>query len=511
MKKFLLILVLFLAMFDASAQVQTVTVTLTVTNTPITNSAITVNGSTRIWTNLPPNAPSGFISTTNSIGGSATNMFNAFAANPFTGTRLGFSSSNVVTLLGSPGQAMTVTVLSNWLTFSYATNYSTNQTPVLIPVSAYQSSIAQTNVATQIVAGVNSYAQNTFVLLVIPHNLASDVFSNGVISGAVLTNGTLTNCTAYALTNINAVLTNGTLTNCFDYGETSVNPVTTNLVNYGNAISSRGSAVGAEQYGFSSTATFGNSTAVGTASDAAALDASAFGAASYASSNYSTAIGALSEATNTRSTALGTGALAFGVNGLAIGYASGNTGFQSTVIGAQATDNGHTNSTALGFSAACTLDNQVMLGASGISVFVNNNATVLGNLTVAGVQTNGTFDGTNFQRGSMSFQQVANTSLANGNNADVVTGKAVYLKVSGPSGAFGLVGLVGGNDGRHLIIQNSTGQVLTILNESGLESTTVNRILTGTAGTLTITNNPGFAELIYDAALSRWCVVSVSP
>jgi hypothetical protein len=75
--------------------------------------------------------------------------------------------------------------------------------------------------------------------------------------------------------------------------------------------------------------------------------------------------------------------------------------------------------------------------------------------------TNGTGGGTiladRFELKSVMYNTTNNTSLANGNNADVATGLGVIVAVSGPTAAFTINGMAGGVDGRYVILRNSTG------------------------------------------------------
>lgn len=127
---------------------------------------------------------------------------------------------------------------------------------------------------------------------------------------------------------------------------------------------------------------------------------------------------------------------------------------------------------------------------------------------LVGTGTNLTLTGTNTVNSILDFSPFANTSLANGANAAVSVGTNVYVKVSGPSSAFTLNGIANGISGRMIVIQNSTGQSMTIANDSGVEPVSANRIYTGAGGDLTLTNNPLFVTFIYDSALGHWNVAS---
>ncbi len=118
--------------------------------------------------------------------------------------------------------------------------------------------------------------------------------------------------------------------------------------------------------------------------------------------------------------------------------------------------------------------------------------------------------GTNRFDYAVSFSKTNIVSLANGAN-DLDPGLRAYLKVSGPTAAYSIDKIDKGWDGRRLLIQKTDSYTMTIPNNSGsgvLGDSA--KILTGTGGTLTVTNNPGFVELIYDSDTSRWGVIRTS-
>jgi len=78
------------------------------------------------------------------------------------------------------------------------------------------------------------------------------------------------------------------------------------------------------------------------------------------------------------------------------------------------------------------------------------------------------------------------------------------LRVTGPTGAFSIGGLTGGENARRLVIFNSTIQVMTINNQDVL-STSTNRIITPSGAN----EARGFTvELVYSAAQGRWLLLS---
>jgi len=102
---------------------------------------------------------------------------------------------------------------------------------------------------------------------------------------------------------------------------------------------------------------------------------------------------------------------------------------------------------------------------------------------------------------------IVNSSLANGNNsAIVVTAKNTKL-TAGPTAAFAICGIAGGEDGREITIYNSIAQNMTIANDSGTDPTPANRIYTLTGSDIA-TSGVGAVTLVYDATASRWIVTS---
>lgn len=244
---------------------------------------------------------------------------------------------------------------------------------------------------------------------------------------------------------------------------------TTNGVNYGTAFRSPGSGDLSEQFGSSA--------------DASGQLSWAGGANSIASGINATATGQGANALDDGSSAYGNGAtVAFGApDGLAVGASA-------TV------SSNHTGSAAIGAAAATTRSYQVVLGE-----YLVTDTTVQKRLEVLGYWMNPSAPFTN------------NTSQAAGDNSGVVIGEHENVLLSGMgASAFSTAGIVSGRDGRTVTLWNTNGASWTIPNNSGLDATPANRIITGTAGTLTITNNPGSATFIYNTNVSRWWVKSHS-
>lgn len=100
----------------------------------------------------------------------------------------------------------------------------------------------------------------------------------------------------------------------------------------------------------------------------------------------------------------------------------------------------------------------------------------------------------------------ASLTLANGDNNNVSTPEALTVLISGPTAAFAITGLTGGESGRMLVLINTTAQPMTLRHGSTL-STTTNRILTPEG----VDIQARAAVLIYHGASSRWRVVNYVP
>ncbi len=143
-----------------------------------------------------------------------------------------------------------------------------------------------------------------------------------------------------------------------------------------------------------------------------------------------------------------------------------------------------------------------MLGTSTVSVKVNNI------LEVGGSASNITHTGTNNWNGDIAFEARANTSQANGNNAGVVLGTNVLINLSGATTVATNTGFVAERAGSYHILFFDGAGTNVFLNESGVDTTSANRIITGTGGSITMTNQPAWAKVIYRS--SRWYLLDHS-
>lgn len=492
-----------------------VTATISVTTPPLGNTnSLTINGSTRTFTNDITASPGTLIQQTNSIPWSATNLLQHLTLYPVsTGHYLSQSTASNVMVRGRVGEVMTVTIAGLWASVTYSTQTVSSPTfvvrmPITVETGTNQTNIASLlastlNLSTQALATNASALSNFLSKGASPAQVvAAPVIFSGSAGGKVsaFTNGTFYSNTmdVVRLTNVSGLhgsvkyLAGGLYSNLIAHSIT-----TTNLVNYGNAISSPGTNGASEQFG--------------TSALSAGLESTAIGASCFVFGHAGTALGYIAaiEQTATNAIAIGRGANvdvdAF-LDAMALGTSAYVDAPRAIALGASAAVlPTHQNSIVIGPNSSSTASNQVRLGASLHTV------SIPGWLNVEGVITNSAHAGTNRWLGDMSFLSSSISSVANGRNT-LNVGTNVYVRLTGaPSTGWTLSGLTGGNrDGKFLWLENATGQDVTIQNEDGIEPTAANRILTyATAGgtNVTLTGN-GMMGFIYAGSLSRWILIT---
>lgn len=520
MRKILsLIPVLFWSLLAAAQQTE-ITAVIVVTNIPPgLSSNITVNAgtaTTRYWTNATAGVESTHIMATNSIGWTKTNLLSHIVAYPIYTVGGGptlavsYSTTNTaaINLTAPLGTNITVTFAGNWATVSYFTNTYAQANPILNRTNA-MSVINRTNAENSIVnllamgRSTNALPLNTKALSNYVDLATSQTFSNKGLTHSVVTGGRLVNTTNVTATNVLATnvtihivtITAGTysglvsaLTNGIWTNGILLSPILTNGANYGLPFRSPGGGSSSEQFGELASAST-NFAAVFGYGATAAWAASAFGY--LASAAWSNAV------------AIGSGAEAGAMGATAIGQNTDVQGYQSTGIGnAAATGSTHQRSIAVGAGTSTTASNQVMLGSS--THFID----VPGVVAISGSQSNTTFRGTNKFNGRLDLISRADASLANGNNAAVVLGTNVYVRLSGATTIGAIAGFAAEQDGSFHIVEFSGAVTNLILNQSGVDPTAANRIVTGIAADLALTNSPSTIAVVYDGTASRWKLIS---
>jgi len=473
MKKIYPTLFLMLAFCVPIRATDRITATLTITNAPTTNGqTITINGDTRTWYASVTN-PATQLLTNSTVNGIATNLYNHLLSTPPSRVTPFMTGAAVLRLDAQTGAPLIISGVTNYFSVTYSTQTVSSAYDVVVPYTVIASATRPTisaglvdwlNLPTAKSLFENSGSVSNLVGRTNSQTISGDKTFSGVVivtnRAGVLVVGVMSSTNFTGIVNL--------LSNGLWYAGTLVNPVLTNGINRGNAFRSPGSGAGSEQFGFGAGSSGLNAVALGQSATASGSSSLAAGSGASAASDYSTAIGG-SSAAGEYSVAIGQSALAtFG------------------------------NSVALGSGVETTETNQVLLGTSSHHV------------SVPGVLRGFVADGTNRFSGSIAYTRKANSSLANGNNAAVDISTNVFVQLSGPSGAFTVNGIAGGEDGRYVILLNRTGQNMTVANDSGVDPTAANRIYTLT-GSDQATTADGCATLIYSAADSRWILVSLAP
>ena len=112
--------------------------------------------------------------------------------------------------------------------------------------------------------------------------------------------------------------------------------------------------------------------------------------------------------------------------------------------------------------------------------------------------------------GALSIRQRATQlTLGNGNNNNINLGATPYsfYRIAGPTAAFNITGIipVGGSDGQIVILQNTTTQDMTIVNNN--TSTVANRIYVPGEKNLLIRGRYSTITLQYSLSLQRWVLM----
>lgn len=151
----------FFAAIPTHADSTRISALVTITNAPTTaGQTLTVNSSTRTWTNNPALNPAIYIRTNATIGGSMTNLFLHLAQYPFATTLTETKSgTNAIKLQAALDQALTVTASGGWASVTYTTQLVT--TPFTVPVRVPFDVETATNaaqIAELLLKGLNDYS-----------------------------------------------------------------------------------------------------------------------------------------------------------------------------------------------------------------------------------------------------------------------------------------------------------------------------------------------------------------
>lgn len=468
MKKLLILLFLLLGL---GVQAQQTSVIVGLTNAPVTGNIINISGQVFIWTNGTP-GNGFFMLITNTLAGDALNLFNATAVVvPSFGVAVTNDPAHLTNVYySSTTLSITTNTPLGWCLLATNIQATGGGTNVVIPISSVASSAARINIESVLVGDINTYSATPFE-------------SNATVMSQFM-----------ALQNPQIVYGSNRFVNASNQflGGYYINPIFTNGQNFGNPFRSPGAATGSEQFGLGAQAVDTFTIALGDGAVSQGDNSIALGSGA----------GTLSPFDNfSQELSIGAGAVSSNDLTIAIGASANCSGSQSIAFGQGATA-ANNSSVAIGSGAASTVNHQIMLGTS--SEYVH----FPGNIYTAGTTSNLTTAGTNRYGGIYVLPVGANSSLVLGVNADVITTTNVYLQISGPSAAFSIVGFQGGIAGRTIIVENTTAFAMTVGNQSGLESTAANRVITGTGSDRVITDN--IFTIWYDGTASRWKIISAN-
>lgn len=448
MKK--LLSIIFLALLCVSVRAQLVTGTLVITNAPTNSITMTVNGNVFYWTNGTPVGSFAML-ITNTLPGDGTNLYNV--AGTFLPSVGIFVTQTNATNFTFRGNGMVMSIQTNWASLVLTTNSNGTGTNVTVPMSTLDAS-ARTNIASQLISDLNLNSTNA-------------INQTNAISGQLV-----------GLTNTQTIGGAKTFTNANVYSNSAQQFV--------GGTNSNQTFIGPQ---------------LGTNNVASSFVVFSFG--KDPNSLYESLPFRLRWVTN----AVG-GYLEFddGVNGEEVTL---QAAIQATTltIGNFNTIGSIVSVSGTGGAIQATTN---PIGIVPYGIAITGSQTVSGGFQVVGNQTNVNSIGTNIINASLILRRYNNTSLANGANAAIVTGTNAYFKVTGPSAAFTINGLANGIDDEIVYLENSTGQQITIANDSGVDPTAANRIYTPGRADLISTNNPGIFGFKYDASVTRWLLFSVN-
>lgn len=524
---------------------------LTITNVPagLTTNLVANIGtaSTRNWTNDPSGAPSTSIRTTNTTAASATNLYVHLTDIPVysvgsSGPRLAvdYVSSNTSTLvLTAPiNTNLTITFGGLWARGHYVTNTFSDASPILSPTNSMSPRL-RTNAQNAIVnllsdparESSNSIPPARTAFRHYTDNTSSQTISNKTLTAPVINGGRVVNATN--LTGTNVALTNVVLKLAEIHNVTELNGLLGTLTNgvfWSNLLQrasiSNALIIGGNIYrltnGYWTNAILDspkatNLTAYGITAPGGGSSSEQFGAGAHAYSAFTTTFGAGAISTNQGATAVGyatfadSGGTAVGGSGTtastnttSIGSGITGSGIGNVIIGVSAEDNLYNNVILIGNGLSASAANQILIG-DGSQLF-----RVLGTFQPEESITNAQMTGiTTLRRIDLTARN--NTGLANGYNSAVLFGTNSYVRLSGPTAAYTNAGFLAPiASANHLVHAqfDNPGLSMTLLNESGLDATAANRILTGTGALLNSTNNPVLATFLYDATTARWRILN---
>lgn len=490
MKRLLPFLFLLLATVSQAATTDRITLTVTVTNVPVTGATFVLNATTRTWTN----AHSSSTILTNLVGknNSTTNLANNLASYPPAGPfAFRWLNTNQFSLIGPLGGSVSASAAGTWATLTLSTQSGPSTFTALWPLENIPEATNRTNQASAFVSGLSAYSTNAFATnsTAVSNHLqkgagplqrvdgpvyfaSGSTISNGMINASVISNAVSISGVLGSLTNgyaTNLTLERASLTNAVLYNLTATNGTFAgvSLIMVGSGVNDL----------LSMTAT----SAIAAAGSLIVLSRT-HGITNRVTTNDVLGLITFSGYGDTGQT-VGGRIRVFATEQFSDTSGASRMLFEITPTGA---------AQAVG-----------KLNIEADTTTISNNLSVV-NVASFGSITNGVLRGTNTINGRVDYTSRANTSLANGNNSGVVLGTNVYVRLSGATTIAYIAGFAAEQDGSYHIVEISGSVTNTIGNQSGVDATAANRIVTGTGGDVSFTNNPIVLQVIYNAADSRW-------
>lgn len=440
----------FLLLALPAVAAERISLSITITNPPVTSNTLVINASTRTWTNA--STASTIQTNLTSVNSAATNLFNQIAANPYSGPiLLRWLNTNQIQLIGQLGGSLSASIGGTWATLSLSTQSGPSTFTAIWPMENMAGGDSnKTNQASSLVYGLGQYSTSA-----IP--TSATALSNHVnLTGSQTISGSKVFTGSNAFTGSQWV--SGHVTNTEIHLGKFMG--TNHSLSFTNPGGGRTVYMRPDTNGFPS---FYNRD--GTAMDIS--DLVGFINPEHVL-NFATALGVFPKA----------------ITNYSPGYSPLHTwnSFNTFLSSNQHFYGGFTASNAVTYN--------------GVGINQTNRQWV---------SEDSAFTGTNVINGRLDLTSRANSALANGNNAGVVLGTNVYIRLSGPSGNYTINGFAAEQDGSwHIIEADNPTSSLTIANQSGTDPTAANRIVTGTGADVVITNNPALFEAIYNASAGRW-------
>lgn len=476
--------------------------TLAITNTPVDGDYLVVQSSTRTWYDTVTNLTTE-LATTNSIVASRTNLLQHLVAYPPTG---GYAiyygvSTNDIVIAAPVDTVLTVTLATNWGTISYSTNTVQTSYSLVMPFTS-QTNTWRTNMMSYVAEYLGTYSTTPLDQDATVASELVGLANTQTITGVKTFAGGLDSTNTHWISFTGDLTADGTNGILF-----TVNGGSTTNTHW--VITSDG---------------FGWPTIVDSGAQWATELPDHLGGilTLQMANNYFPLLVDSAHLNQWESTNQFSGVLVTNLN-IISGTATNLTVQSGTLSGnvSLLTNGTWTGGTAANLTVssgtlsgnASALTNGTWTGGTAVNLTVSS-GDLSGDVTSL---TNGTWTGGTALNTTLTGQATVSTNLSltsntldtlvNGNNAGVILPTAFTRLTAGPTGAFSINGVAGGNDGRLVVIYNVTSQNMTIANDSGVDPVATNRIYTLT-GSDYATTGSGAVTLIYDGTAARWILIS---